>query len=30
MSHVVEECGGITAENVLILTGGPMMGTSVP
>ena len=30
ISHVVEECGGITAENVLILAGGPMMGASVP
>lgn len=30
ISHVVEECGGITAENVLVLAGGPMMGASVP
>ena len=30
ISHVVEECGGITAENVLILAGGPMMGAAVP
>ena len=30
ISHVVEECGGITAENVLILSGGPMMGAAIP
>ncbi len=30
ISHVVEECGGITEENVLVLAGGPMMGASVP
>ena len=30
ISHVVEECGGITADNVLILAGGPMMGAAVP
>lgn len=30
ISHVVEECGGITAENVLVIAGGPMMGASVP
>ena len=30
LSHIVEECGGISAENVLILSGGPMMGESVP
>lgn len=30
LSHVVEECGGICAENVLVIAGGPMMGASVP
>ena len=30
ISHVVEECGGIISENVLVLAGGPMMGASVP
>lgn len=30
ISHVVEECGGITAENVLVLSGGPMMGAAIP
>ncbi|EKV58079.1 electron transport complex subunit RsxC [Brachyspira hampsonii] len=30
ISHVVEECGGITAEDVLILSGGPMMGAAIP
>lgn len=30
LSHIVEECGGINAENVLVLSGGPMMGASVP
>ncbi len=30
ISHVAEECGGIAAENVLVIAGGPMMGASVP
>ncbi|WP_295153647.1 electron transport complex subunit RsxC [uncultured Brachyspira sp.] len=30
ISHVAEECGGITAENVLVIAGGPMMGASIP
>ena len=30
ISHVVEQCGGLISENVLVLAGGPMMGASVP
>ena len=30
ISHIVDECGGIISENILILAGGPMMGVSIP
>lgn len=29
ISHIVEECGGLIAEDVLVIAGGPMMGASV-
>jgi electron transport complex protein RnfC len=29
ISHIIEECGGITSEGIEILTGGPMRGCTV-
>ena len=30
LRHLLEECGGLKEEHVLLLTGGPMMGSPVP
>lgn len=30
ISDIVENCGGVTSDNVLVIAGGPMMGFSLP
>lgn len=30
ISHIVNECGGLISDDVLVIAGGPMMGASVP